>query len=508
MMIFIIAPFRVLAAALTLCLLLPPAVVVLATPTSSTLQACSEIAALLPPKQVYHPQQDLIQYNQERQSYWSTALRSVRPACIVVPQSAEHVSAAVRVLGRFPGVDFAVRSGGHDPNVGHATVDDGVLIAMTDMAGARYDAASGLAYVKPGGEWNDVIGDLAPSGVTVVGGRLGLVGVGGYLLQGGISFLSAQYGLAADSIVGWETVVANGSIINIDAAQHPDIAVAMRGSGSQFGIVTEFKVRPHPIGKVWGGVRVYSAAMDDDLYAALHGFVSAGAADPKAAVIHSTIIAPAGVEVHFIFYFYDGPEPPSEGPFAEYLKIPALLDATWTRTYADLLKSNGESARLLNARVSFRTYTIPFIPSNPSIYTAIRDKYTELASPLRASAQFSVDFQPLPSIVGASSDAAGGNAMGLRGSDPDRLILEFQGSWTTSLDDAKGYAVSRAMTEWLDEMVPVWLAEERYLPLFMNDAAGDQNVTGSYRDYARFSELQRGMDPRGMFARRLGGFKY
>jgi FAD/FMN-containing dehydrogenase len=70
--------------------------------------------------------------------------------------------------------------------------------------------------------------------------RLGLVGVGGYLLQGGISFLSAQEGLAADNIIGWQIAVANGSIVNVDAATDPDLAQALRGSGSQFGIVTRY----------------------------------------------------------------------------------------------------------------------------------------------------------------------------------------------------------------------------------------------------------------------------
>lgn len=146
---------------------------VLAAPSQSTLQACAEIAALLPSGKVHFPQ-NLTLYNADREGYWSTAARAVKPACVVVPQSAEHVSAAVTVLLGFPSVDFAVRSGGHDPNVDHASVQDGVLIAMTELAGTRYDAATGLAHVKPGGEWNDVIGELEKSGVAILGGRLGL----------------------------------------------------------------------------------------------------------------------------------------------------------------------------------------------------------------------------------------------------------------------------------------------------------------------------------------------
>ncbi|KAJ4336002.1 hypothetical protein N0V87_005723 [Didymella glomerata] len=487
----------------------------LAAPDQATTQACTDIQDALPGK-VLTPGFLALEYEHETQQYWSTTLRSVDPACIVQPSSPEDVAAVVKVLNKYPSVRFAIRSGGHDPNVGHATVQDGVQIVMTDLAGATYDADKDLAYVKPGGEWNDVISDLAPSGVAVVGGRLGLVGVGGYLLQGGISFLSAQEGLAADSIVGWETVMANGSIVNVDAASRPDLAQAMRGSGSQFGIVTKYTIKPHHIGQVYGGFCLYDESQDDKIHAALHEFVASGAHDPKAAIIVSQLVAVGGSKSNIMYTFYDGPTPPTNGPFADFLKIPGIGCAPKSRSYADLLKTNGDPARLLNSRVSFRTYTIPYIAGRPQMYKEIRDKLAEIATPflniLRPLSQFSVDFQPLPSLIGKISESKGGNAMGLTGADPDRLILEIQGSWALLSDDTAGYSVSEQLTDWLDEQVPQWLAEagmdSQYLPLFMNDAAGNQNVTGSYKDVAKFRALQKSVDPSGLFSTRAGGFKY
>jgi FAD/FMN-containing dehydrogenase len=165
------------------------------------------------------------------------------------------------------------------------------------------------------------------------------VGVGGYLLQGGISFLSAQEGLAADSIVGWETVMANGTIVNIDAASQPDLAQAMRGSGSQFGIVTKYTIKPHHIGQVYGGFCLYDNSQDDKLHAALHEFTNKGAQDPKAAIIFSQLVALGGLKTNIIYTFYDGPTPPTSGPFADFLKIPGLGCAPKTRSYADLVRS-------------------------------------------------------------------------------------------------------------------------------------------------------------------------
>ncbi|KPM42450.1 hypothetical protein AK830_g4102 [Neonectria ditissima] len=487
----------------------------LAAPGASTLKACKELSKALPGR-VSLPL--TINYYQEASEYWSTVLRDIKPACVVLPVSALEVATAVKVLNKYPDVDFTAKSGGHDPNPGHATVRDGVLISLSEIAGTVYDKNRNLAYLKPGGEWNDVISTLDKEGVTMVGGRLGIVGIGGYLLQGGISFLSSQYGLAADSIVGWELVTANGTIINVDAHDQPELAVALRGSGSQFGIVTKFTIEAHPIGKVWGGLRIYEDSKTEDIFKALHEFVPSNNKDQKAAIIVTNLFAVGSTRAFIIFYFYDGEKPPVSGPFADFLAIDSLIDITKTQTYPELLKFNGAGASLLNSRVSFRTATIPYIASNPKIYAKISNKMRDitkdyLKSPLHLSSQCSVDFQPLSSVVGKHTEARGGNAMGLTAADPDRVILEIQCSWSDEKDDEVMRQFSRDLTSWVERQVPVWLEGQdlsngAYLPLFMNDAMADQNVTGSYRDYAKLKSLQLQADPEGILRTRTGGFKY
>jgi hypothetical protein len=173
----------------------------------------------------------------------------------------------------------------------------------------------------------------------------------------------------------------------------------------------------------------------------------------------------------------------------------------------------------MSTNQSKQTYTIPYISSNPGIYAEIRDKWREIAADYlnditHLTSQCSADFQPLPSIIGQHSEERGGNAMGLLGADPDRLILELQCSWTDSNDDGVQYEMSRAMTEWLAERIPQWLAsanqsiEDFYLPYFMNDATDDQPVTKSYKGYEKFKALQEEVDPQGFFSTRAGGFKY
>jgi len=141
-----------------------------ATSSSQMSNACRDLKTALADK-VSFPGEPT--YKKACSHYWSKALRQMRPACVVSATTAQDVSAAIKALAQYPEVPFVVRSGGHDPNPGHASTDGGILISLTAMKGATYDKESGLALVKPGGQWNDVIKDLEPHGVTIVGGRLG-----------------------------------------------------------------------------------------------------------------------------------------------------------------------------------------------------------------------------------------------------------------------------------------------------------------------------------------------
>lgn len=141
-----------------------------AAPSVSTVKACQDISKSIPNRVFFST---TLSFQYEVSEYWSTILHSAKPACVVLAESTQDVATAVTILNNYPDVKFTAKSGGHDPNIGHATIQDGVLIALRKIAGVSYDGSTGLASVKPGGEWNDVISTLNKEGVTVVGGRLG-----------------------------------------------------------------------------------------------------------------------------------------------------------------------------------------------------------------------------------------------------------------------------------------------------------------------------------------------
>jgi FAD/FMN-containing dehydrogenase len=107
------------------------------------------------------------------------------------PSSAEEVAAIVRQLNQNS-ENFAIKSGGHSPNDYFASIDGGPLISTGNLNEVVYDASTKLAKVGPGLKWEDVISALEPSGVSIVGGRIGNVGVGGYML--GRKYMSPAVG--------------------------------------------------------------------------------------------------------------------------------------------------------------------------------------------------------------------------------------------------------------------------------------------------------------------------
>ncbi|KAL9106842.1 MAG: hypothetical protein Q9227_008175 [Pyrenula ochraceoflavens] len=217
---------------------------------SSSSGACGDIDAALPGAVAY-PLRDLARFQEELHHYWSQADADLIPACITFPTNAADVSKIVGILNKYTDVKFAIKSGGHNTNQGWSSVDGGVLIAFSGNAATHLSADGLTADIGPGARWGTVMDALSPAGKAVVGGRIGKhltetfysrrltepgdVGVGGYLLGGGLSFLSAQYGFACDNVVNFEVVLADATIVNANETSHTDLFFALKGGGNQFG---------------------------------------------------------------------------------------------------------------------------------------------------------------------------------------------------------------------------------------------------------------------------------
>ena len=144
-------------------------------PSMAAHQACSALVANCPSFTLTYPSGTAnANYQYATNHYWSNANIDGTPACVVFPTSAEDVSEVIRILLHYPSVPFAVKSGGHNANVGFSSVAGGVLISFQNSYGTILSADKKAAVVGPGARWMDAVGALEPYGLTVVGGRLGM----------------------------------------------------------------------------------------------------------------------------------------------------------------------------------------------------------------------------------------------------------------------------------------------------------------------------------------------
>ncbi|PIA96174.1 Bifunctional solanapyrone synthase [Cercospora beticola] len=466
-------------------------------------------------------------YTQARTSYWSLANADVKPACIFFPKTAQDIQFAVQTLNKYNTAPWAIKGAGHNPNVGFSSTKDGVLIATHEFMATTTLDSNNLAHVGPGNRWIDVAKALQPSNRAVVSGRLGVVGVPGLTMGGGLSFLSTQYGMTADNVVEFEVVTAQGELTRANRNQNSDLFYAMKGGGGQFAIVTEFVMQTYPIGKVWGGHKIFPMSQKDALLKATHN-LNSNYNDTKAAVIvtYSSTLDTL-VDIFVVFMFYDGPQPGTI--LDEFNAIPSLIDQTKpNRDYAELLDSNSFFS-LQGQRYLIRTGTLPNLPGAQGVdlynfaFTSFFDGAKKAQLLEIDNYIFSMAFQPIPHQLASNSvnNPSGVNLIGLDPRYGDKVFLEYDVSWLLPITDQKAAATITNLTQAAQDYGRSKYANVRptnyqsgdlgwgYRPLFMNDAMFNQDPLKSYpaESYARLQQIQRQRDPNGFFSKRTGGFK-
>ncbi len=177
------------------------------------------------------------------------------PAAIVRCTSARDVQAVVD-HARDTGRDLAVRGGGHSVP-GFGTADDAIVADLSAMTGIQVDPARRTARVGGGATWAMMNDATAAHGLATTGGIISTTGVGGLTLGGGIGYLARAHGLSCDNLLSATVVLADGTIATASETERPDLLWALRGGGGNFGVVTEFEFRLHPVGDVYGGLMLF-----------------------------------------------------------------------------------------------------------------------------------------------------------------------------------------------------------------------------------------------------------
>ena len=159
---------------------------------------------------------------------------------------------------------MSVRGGGHNV-AGRAVTDGGLMISLADMRDIAVDPERATVTAQGGATWNELNAAAGAHGLAVTGGAVSTTGIAGLTLGGGLGWLMAKHGLAADNLLGVELVTADGEVLEVDASSHPDLFWALRGGGGNFGVATSLTYRLHPVDMVTGGLIAHPIDAAPDL---------------------------------------------------------------------------------------------------------------------------------------------------------------------------------------------------------------------------------------------------
>ena len=210
-------------------------------------------------------------YDESRALY--NAMIDKRPAVIARCRSTVDVAVALE-FARSSKLAVAVRGGGHS-GPGFGSVDGGLVIDLSPMSGIEVDADRRTARVQGGATWGQVDAATHAHGLATPAGIIASTGVGGLTLGGGHGYLSRKHGLTIDNLLEAEVVLADGRVVTTSESRHPDLFWALRGGGGNFGVVTSFTFRLHPVQTVLCGPTAWPASATADILKWFRDFIPA-----------------------------------------------------------------------------------------------------------------------------------------------------------------------------------------------------------------------------------------
>ena len=287
---------------------------------------------------------DAPEYDAARRTFNGTI--DHHPAAIVMCRSTEDVVGAVRAA-RAAGLAIAVRGGGHGV-AGHAMANGALVIDLREMRSVEVDAQARRARAAGGALWQDLDGATVAHDLATTGGTFVDTGIGGLTLTGGIGFLMGTAGLTCDNLVRAQVVTADGSVVVAGEDGDPELLWALRGGGGNFGVVTEFEYRLHPLGPLHVG---RFAIHLDQAAAGLRAAAALADAAPRELMLFaagpSTRDRPVdGVAVGPFDYLriitaYQGSLASAQVALATLVAVPGISGAIIAMTYPELQASSG-----------------------------------------------------------------------------------------------------------------------------------------------------------------------
>lgn len=214
-------------------------------------------------------------YDKTRKVY--NAMIDKRPGLFAMCTNADDVVRAVN-FGRENNLLVAVRGGGHNGG-GLGLCDDGLVIDLSELKHIEVNVVKKTVKVGGGSIWADVDQATHKHGLAVPSGMVSTTGVGGLTLGGGVGYLTRKFGLTIDNLIEAEMVLADGSVVTVNADRNTDLFWAIRGGGGNFGVVTSFTFQAHPVKTVFGGPTLWPIERTEEIMEWYNGFIQSAPDD-------------------------------------------------------------------------------------------------------------------------------------------------------------------------------------------------------------------------------------
>ncbi|KAK7451496.1 FAD binding domain-containing protein [Colletotrichum acutatum] len=462
---------------------------------------CETLATKFP-NQVYLGATNGTDYVASREGFWSTIQGDVSPSCFFQPVSATEVSVALRDI-QSTGCQFAVKSRGHYSYTA-STIEGGLVIDLVRLNRITLSEDKGSAIVEPGNTWASTYENLQKSGVTIPGGRMFGVGVGGLTL--GVSWLSNRYGWTCDNVIEFEVVVASGEIVTASTTSNPDLYWALRGGGNNFGVVTKFKFNTFPQDKMWYAKLRYNATENITANAAFAdwGTVQSPKDLGNAAVLSwnaQASGAPVGVAILVHQKTFDNnTHPPVVDKF--YNSKPSAIE-TVNVFHADIAENLLFPASILRSSL----WTTSFI-LDADLLQVVFEIWNQEASALASISIQQIQIQAITKSQFELMQRSGGNPHGLGEQSQPLGFVNLWARWENRKDDDAIYRAQKRTEERINKVADEMGLASGYK--YTNYASQFQEPFAGYgqANKERLRSIAEKYDPSGVFQELSpGGFK-
>jgi len=404
-----------------------------------------------------------------------------RPALIVRSRTNEDVVAALE-FARSTGLEVSVRGGGHNV-AGRAVTNGGVMISLADMKHVAVDPARATVTAQGGVTWGELNDAAGAHRLATTGGVVSTTGIAGYTLGGGLGWLMAKHGLAADNLLSVELITAAGEVLDVDADSHPDLFWALRGGGGNFGVASSFTYRLHQVGAVTGGLIAHPIEAAPELLR-FYRDALADASD-ELTVFAGLVHAPdgSGAKLAALIVFHTGDPQTAErelAPFKDFGSPLMVQVGPMPYPQMNTLLDAGYPAGALNYWLSSFTRGLP----DALIDTAV-ERFATVPSPMTAI--LFEHFHGAVTRIGESDTAVPHREPGWN--------LLLPSVWTDPADTDANIKWTR---ETFASLRPQFAAR-RWLN-YLGDDQGDDAIRAAYgRNFERLREIKRRHDPDNVF---------